>query len=84
MFRFAIYYGIGREIQRSPFFHANKPCQIEAMNEIQSIFPNLYNHVKLLNATPSESEYVDVVMDCCNYEGWVFRCLARIQWDDSV
>uniref|UniRef100_A0A914YYR6 Alpha-1,2-fucosyltransferase n=1 Tax=Panagrolaimus superbus TaxID=310955 RepID=A0A914YYR6_9BILA len=68
MFRLAVLYGIGREINRTPFFNANKACQIQAMKEIKMIFPNYYSFAKLLDADRNDTAFRDTFFDVCRYE----------------
>uniref|UniRef100_A0AC35FGB0 Alpha-1,2-fucosyltransferase n=1 Tax=Panagrolaimus sp. PS1159 TaxID=55785 RepID=A0AC35FGB0_9BILA len=68
LFHFAIYYGIGRALNRTALFYANKDCEVNAKNEIKYIFPNSYPYIKLLTPTKNETKFVNNMEDCCNYE----------------
>ncbi|KAH7721226.1 Protein Y71H2AM.14 b [Aphelenchoides avenae] len=68
MYQMATLYGIGRTLNRQPYFHRNNKNQQGDLAEILENFPNMFGHLRIMLPKENETKYVEFVNGCCEYE----------------
>ncbi|KAH7698788.1 Protein F31F4.17 [Aphelenchoides avenae] len=68
MYQMAALYGIGRTLDRQPYFHRNNRNQQGQLSEILENFPNVFRHLRIMLPKANETKYVEFVDGCCEYE----------------
>ncbi|KAI1715867.1 galactoside 2-alpha-L-fucosyltransferase [Ditylenchus destructor] len=68
LFRFASLYGIGKALNRTPYYDTYYECVVRLYKEIQDSFPNYRKFLRLEHRANHEKNVVEFGKHCCRYD----------------